>query len=212
MPSEFGFTPFMTENEIKKHYRKACLKYHPDKVSLKGLPVTKEVNDQFARLANEYQRFMKQTSYSYSSSSYKPSSSYTSKPSSKPSYASSSKPSPTPESAPKPKKPRCCGFCKKPGHNRSTCKEFKEHKEEQRKQKEEQRKQKEKLNTYIIHQEMMYTAWVDYIFPLPLNKKVGDVIIVPYTDLAGNKREYKHTIVEDDLKKKTFRVNINLKP
>ena len=98
------------------------------------------------------------------------------------------------------------------GGHPKTCKEFKEYKEEQRKQKEEQRKQKEKLNTYIIHPEMMYTAWVDYIFPLPLNKKVGDVIILPYTDLAGNKREYKHTINQDDLKKKTFSVNINLKP
>ena len=58
MFSEFGFSITMTESEVNKLYRRCCIRFHPDKISQKGIPVTKEDNDKFTRLGNEYETFV----------------------------------------------------------------------------------------------------------------------------------------------------------
>ena len=180
MISEFGFTVFMTETEVNKLYRRCCIKFHPDKISQRGLPITEEVNDRFTRLGNEYEKFVEYVKKS-----------------------SSAETTPVHENPGPPKqkqgKKRCCGFCKKPGHTKRTCEEFRQHQEKEQAEKEANRKKSESMNRFIINPDVMLSATITVTFPIPVNKKVGDIIIIPYTDLSGKYMEHKTKIRHEDL-------------
>ena len=59
----------------------------------------------------------------------------------------------------------------------------------------------------------MVSATITVTFPIPINKKVGDIIIIPYTDLSGKSREHKTKIRYEDLMngRQTIEVTIPLK-
>ena len=194
MFSEFGFSITMTESEVNKLYRRCCIRFHPDKISQKGIPVTKEDNDKFTRLGNEYETFVN----------------YVKKPSKTESkYYEEA----MPQKQQKKPRQRCCGFCRKPGHTRKTCEEFKNHKEKEQAEKETKRKDNESTHRFIIHPEVMVSATITVTFPIPINKKVEDIIIIPYTDLSGKSREHKTKIRYEDLMngRQTIEVTIPLK-
>ena len=184
MDSEFGFHYNMSENQVNKIYRKACIKYHPDKISQRGMPITQEVNDTFSRLGNEYEKFLehsRKNSYQKDNAAEK-----------------SSTTTPQPPPPPPQKKKRCCGFCRKPGHTRKTCKEFKEY--ESKKQHDKRKSNiNENRKTYIVHPVMMTTATITISIPVNPSNKVGDVIVVPYFDLSGKAREHRTKIRYEDL-------------
>lgn len=136
--SKFGFTRSMTEEEIRRTYKKQVMKYHPDKISQRTGVVTDQDTKTFQDFQSDYEYYLDQFQKYGAMPSAQPRPSPFSTPPPRPSPSSATPPPPTPPPRPspktqtppprptstnteKPKKCRCCSVCGKAGHTRTTC-------------------------------------------------------------------------------------------
>ncbi len=184
----FGFSHSMTEDDVRKTYKKMCLKYHPDSVVKKGGKVTDEVNAIFHNLQNQYEEYMKAAKKNKNVPENKRNDQQE-----------------VPKSNPTTRKPSCCSVCGQPGHNRATCPMRKSTTQQTEKPKKNTpppppkvvpEPNKKEFNVDEKDPSVFANVVYTFTIEIPKNAKTGDVIKLVYTNINGKKNEYSH-IVKD---------------